>query len=93
MIMNDRETGLSMAVGETAIITKDKPEIITHNSRQPIIKMWIDRKDKENFLINYKTLIEFYKLNIIFHFFSRKYLECNYVALYFYWQIVYIFSL
>ena len=39
MIMNDRETGLSMAVGETAIITKDKPEIITHISRQPIIKM------------------------------------------------------
>ena len=39
MILNDRETGLSMAVGETAIITKDKPEIITHSSRQPIIKM------------------------------------------------------
>ena len=39
MILNDRETGLSMAVGETAIITKDKPEIITHIPRQPIIKM------------------------------------------------------
>ena len=38
MIMNDRETGLSMAVGETAIITKDKPEIITHIPRQPIIR-------------------------------------------------------
>ena len=39
MILNDREAGLSMAVGETAIITKDKPEIITHSPRQPIIKM------------------------------------------------------
>ena len=38
MILNDRETGLSMAVGETAIITTDAPEIITHTPREPIIK-------------------------------------------------------
>ena len=38
MILNDRETGLSMAVGETAIVTKDAPEIITHTPRKPIIK-------------------------------------------------------
>ena len=38
MILNDRETGLSMAVGETAIVTKDAPEIITHSPREPIIK-------------------------------------------------------
>ena len=30
MILNDRQTGLSMAVGETAIITTGAPEIITH---------------------------------------------------------------
>jgi len=34
MILNDRETGLSMAVGETAIVTKDAPEIITHTPRE-----------------------------------------------------------
>ena len=39
MILNDRETGLSMAVGETAIITNDAPDIITHAPRDPIIKM------------------------------------------------------
>ena len=38
MILNDRDTGLSMAVGETAIVTKDAPEIITHTPREPIIK-------------------------------------------------------
>ena len=38
MILNDRETGLSMAVGETAIITTGTPEIITHSPREPIIK-------------------------------------------------------
>ena len=38
MILNDRETGLSMAVGETAIVTKNAPEIITHTPRKPIIK-------------------------------------------------------
>jgi Xaa-Pro dipeptidase len=38
MILNDRETGLSMAVGETAIITTGALEIITHSPREPIIK-------------------------------------------------------
>ena len=38
MILNDRETGLSMAVAEQAIITEDGPEIITHVPRTPIIK-------------------------------------------------------
>jgi len=38
MILNDRQTGLSMAVGETAIITTGSPEIITHCPREPIIK-------------------------------------------------------
>ena len=38
MIMNDRVTGLSMAVGETAIITNGAPEIITHVPREPIIR-------------------------------------------------------
>jgi Xaa-Pro dipeptidase len=38
MILNDRETGLSMAVAEQAIITDGAPEIITHVPRTPIIK-------------------------------------------------------
>jgi Xaa-Pro dipeptidase len=38
MILNDRETGLSMAVAEQAIITAGEPEIITHVPRTPIIK-------------------------------------------------------
>ena len=38
MILNDRETGLSMAVAEQAIITGGAPEIITHAPRTPIIK-------------------------------------------------------
>ncbi len=37
MILNDRETGLSMAVGETSIITNGAPEIITHAPREPVI--------------------------------------------------------
>ena len=37
MILNDRETGLSMAVAEQAIITGGAPEIITHVPRIPII--------------------------------------------------------
>ncbi len=37
MILNDRETGLSMAVAEQAIITAAAPEIITHVPRTPII--------------------------------------------------------
>jgi len=38
MIMNDRKSGLSMAVAEQAIITEGAPEIITHVSRAPIIR-------------------------------------------------------
>jgi Xaa-Pro dipeptidase len=38
MIMNDYETGLTMAVGETAIVTSGAPEIITHAPKEPIIK-------------------------------------------------------
>ncbi len=38
MIMNDRETGLSMAVGEQAIVTNGAPEIITHAPREPVIR-------------------------------------------------------
>ncbi|MCP4335619.1 MAG: aminopeptidase P family protein [Gammaproteobacteria bacterium] len=38
MILNDRETCLSMAVAEQAIITGSTPEIITHVPRIPIIR-------------------------------------------------------
>ena len=38
MILNDRETGLSMAVGEQAIVTGGAPEIITHAPREPVIR-------------------------------------------------------
>ncbi len=38
MILNDRETGLSMAVAEQAIITNGEPVIITHVPREPIIR-------------------------------------------------------
>ena len=38
MILNDRVTGLSMAVGEQAIITDGAPEIITHAPRNPVIR-------------------------------------------------------
>jgi len=38
MILNDRESGRSMAVAEQAIITHDEPEIITHVPRTPIIR-------------------------------------------------------
>jgi len=38
MILNDRVTGLSMAVAEQAIVTDGAPEIITHVPRTPVIK-------------------------------------------------------
>ncbi len=38
MILNDRESGRSMAVAEQAIITAGDPEIITHVPRVPIIR-------------------------------------------------------
>ncbi|MEE2980009.1 MAG: aminopeptidase P family protein, partial [Pseudomonadota bacterium] len=37
MICTDQTTGLQMALGEQAIITAGKPEIITHAPRQPVI--------------------------------------------------------
>ena len=39
MIMNDRKSGLSMAVAEQAIITSATPEIITHAPRAPVIQL------------------------------------------------------
>lgn len=38
MILNDRETGLSMAVAEQSIVTAGKPEIITHVPKEPVIR-------------------------------------------------------
>ena len=38
MILNDRETGLSMAVAEQAIVTSGAPEIITHAPKAPVIR-------------------------------------------------------
>ena len=38
MILSERGTGLTMSLGETAIITDDAPEVITHVPRDPIIR-------------------------------------------------------
>lgn len=38
MILSDFETGLTMSLGETAIITAGAPEVITHVPRVPIIR-------------------------------------------------------
>jgi len=38
MILSERETGLTMSLGETSIITDDAPEVITHVPRDPIIR-------------------------------------------------------
>lgn len=38
MIVSDYETGLLMSAGETSIVTSDRPEVITHVPREPIIK-------------------------------------------------------
>lgn len=37
MILNNRAAGLSMAVGEQAIITSDSPEVITHAPKQLLV--------------------------------------------------------
>lgn len=37
MILIDHGTGLTMSLGEQAIVTEDQPEIITHVPREPII--------------------------------------------------------
>ena len=38
MILSERESGLTMSLGETAIITDDAPEVITHVPRDPIVR-------------------------------------------------------
>ncbi len=38
MILSERETGLTMSLGETSIITDDAPEVITHVPRNPIVR-------------------------------------------------------
>jgi Xaa-Pro dipeptidase len=38
MILNDRNSGLSMAVGEQGIVTEGAPEIITHAPREPVVR-------------------------------------------------------
>jgi Xaa-Pro aminopeptidase len=38
MILSDFETGLIMCAGETSIVTRGAPEVITHVPREPIVK-------------------------------------------------------
>jgi Xaa-Pro dipeptidase len=38
MILSDRETGLTMSLGETSIVTSGPPEVITHVPREPIVR-------------------------------------------------------
>jgi len=38
MILSDFDTGLTMSVGETSIVTADAPEVITHVPHEPIIR-------------------------------------------------------
>jgi Xaa-Pro dipeptidase len=38
MILIDHETGLTMSLGEQAIVTDGRPEVITHVPREPIVK-------------------------------------------------------
>jgi Xaa-Pro aminopeptidase len=38
MILSDRDTGLTMSLGETSIVTDDAPDVITHVPREPIIR-------------------------------------------------------
>jgi Xaa-Pro dipeptidase len=38
MILTDHETGLTMSLGEQAIITEGAPEVITHVPREPIVR-------------------------------------------------------
>jgi Xaa-Pro dipeptidase len=38
MILVDYETGLTMSLGEQAIVTSGRPEVITHVPREPIIR-------------------------------------------------------
>jgi Xaa-Pro dipeptidase len=38
MILSDFDTGLTMSLGETSIVTEGKPEVITHVPREPIVR-------------------------------------------------------
>jgi hypothetical protein len=38
MILSDQSTGLIMSLGETSIVTADRPEVITHVPREPVIR-------------------------------------------------------
>jgi Xaa-Pro dipeptidase len=38
MILSDFDTGLTMSLGETSILTAGAPEVITHVPREPIIR-------------------------------------------------------
>jgi len=38
MILSDRETGLTMSLGETSVVTPGPPEVITHVPREPIVR-------------------------------------------------------
>jgi len=38
MILSDFDTGLTMSVGETSIVTAGAPEVITHVPHEPIIR-------------------------------------------------------
>lgn len=38
MILTDHDTGLTMSLGETSIITDGGPEVITHVPREPIVR-------------------------------------------------------
>jgi Xaa-Pro dipeptidase len=39
MILSDQGSGLIMSLGETSIITGDRPEVITHVPREPVIRV------------------------------------------------------
>jgi Xaa-Pro dipeptidase len=39
MILSDQRSGLIMSLGETSIITGDRPEVITHVPREPVIRV------------------------------------------------------
>jgi Xaa-Pro dipeptidase len=38
MILSDFDTGLTMSLGETSIVTSGRPEVITHVPREPIVR-------------------------------------------------------
>jgi hypothetical protein len=38
MILSDRETALTMSLGETSVVTSGPPEVITHVPREPVVR-------------------------------------------------------